>query len=98
LPDDPQQRQNLLFGVLTKGEKDLEYRANKDIVKVLSQKDGKPVGWITISPWKSVDGSIENRPEWGQFFWLSRFRKAPVAMTQVRAVAVDHDSYPHYYR
>jgi hypothetical protein len=24
---------------------------NKDIVKVLSQKDGRPVGWISISPW-----------------------------------------------
>jgi len=27
LPDNPQQRQDLLFGVLTKGEKDLEFRA-----------------------------------------------------------------------
>lgn len=27
LPDDPEQRRNLLFGVLTKGEKDVEYRA-----------------------------------------------------------------------
>ena len=109
LPDDPQQRQDLLFGVLTQGEKDLEYRAkfyepyqpnltqrgtrsidlgpiaalnadaqqaienfmaqhggrledyfylplrgrNKDIVKVLSQKDGMLVGWIAISPWLS---------------------------------------------
>jgi hypothetical protein len=28
---------------------------NKDIVKVLSQKDGRPVGWIAISPWREDD-------------------------------------------
>jgi mRNA interferase MazF len=28
---------------------------NKDIVMALSAKDGKPVGWIAISPWLSDD-------------------------------------------
>lgn len=106
-PKDPKQRQELLFGVLMEGQKDLEFRAelyepyrpdlqqlrsrsidltkiaainadaksaidafvasqsgrledylylplrgrNKDIVMVLSPKDGMPVGSISISPW-----------------------------------------------
>jgi hypothetical protein len=106
-PADPKLRQELLFGVLLEGQKDLEFRAelyepyrpdlahlrarsidlakiaardatakaametfaeqhdgrledyfylplrgrNKDIVKVLSAKDGLPAGWIPISPW-----------------------------------------------
>ena len=109
LPDDPKLRQELLFGVLLEGQKDLEFRAelyepyqpdlaqlrsrsidlskiaalnddakqaiktfaeqhdgrlddyfylplrgrNKDIVMALLAKDGKPVGWIAISPWLS---------------------------------------------
>ncbi|MCP5159876.1 MAG: hypothetical protein H6975_10775 [Gammaproteobacteria bacterium] len=107
LPDDFQQQQDLLFGVLLEGQKDLEFRAefykpyqpdlaqlrtrsidlkkiavlnenakiaieafvaqhegrlegyfylplrgkHKDIVMVLSSKDGMPVGSIDISPW-----------------------------------------------
>jgi len=107
-PEDPALRQELLFGVLLEGQKDLEYRAefyepyqpdltqlgtrsidlkaimaldlqaqqavktfiaqqggrledyfylplrgkNKDIVAALSKKDGMPVGWISISPWR----------------------------------------------
>lgn len=106
-PDDPELRQELLFGVLLEGKKDLEFRAefyepyrpdlahlrarnidlgkimtvsteakqaveafiaakgghledylylplrgkNKDIVMVLSQQDGMPVGSISMSPW-----------------------------------------------
>lgn len=108
-PDDPKLRQELLFGILLEGQKDLEFRAefyepyqsdltqlgarsidlgkiaalnadvkqaienfmaqhggrlednfylplrgrNKNIVKVLSRQDGRPVGWISISPWLS---------------------------------------------
>ncbi|HCK80760.1 MAG TPA: TfpX/TfpZ family type IV pilin accessory protein [Candidatus Competibacter sp.] len=108
-PADPKLRQEIMFGVLLEGQKDLEFRAelyepyrpdltdlrkrsvdlgkiasldtnakqaieafiahqsgrledylylplkgkNKDIVMVLSPKDGMPVGYISISPWIS---------------------------------------------
>lgn len=108
-PDDPKLREELMFGVLFEGKKDLEFRAefyepyqpdlaelrtrgldlakianlnndarqaieafitrvdgqltdylyfplrgkNKDIIIVLSAKNGMPVDWIGISPWMS---------------------------------------------